>query len=214
MLFILLAQIPAFAKQPTTMNRVEYQCVQHAMPDGTPDLKAPDNYYIKISSTWYLVADSSSLTADADGNRRLHVPGFKFKSYRSFRQDGRATGELADKFKEIHPSSPEDNKNPVGSGASPGTDMVVSRGNRMMYFYIRSAVEKVETHKVGRHQATRWTVENFWSVSAQGIGSNSAPFMPKAESMYGAEPGPHVQGGPVTYGYDPIVWPNDVEVGL
>src|SRR3954467_3159677 len=102
-LVCLHAQASALTRQPLTIDTVSYQCVQKALPNGAPDLAAPDNYYIRVKSHYILFADSDSFAPDSKGTRHVKVPKQDFTTFEDYTETGDARGRLAEAFREILP---------------------------------------------------------------------------------------------------------------
>jgi len=190
-------------RQPTTMEVVGYQRVQHALPDGRPDLKAPDNYYIQTRTQWYLQADSDTLPVDQSGNYQIHLPEMKATLFERYEEKGRAKGKLADAFTEIWPFAKKGTLVERGSMTSGAMDYTRHRKQRVLHWWIRSVTTKVETHTLGKHRATRTLTSTEWSSSTQGW-ETGKPWIPNTDPMVTFEPGKHVVDAP-TYGYSTVV---------
>jgi hypothetical protein len=65
-----------------------------------PSLFSP-NFYIRVRYTWLLLLDSDGVAPDADGTRRLHMDGFTTKDRVEYRQEGRPSEALAERFTEV-----------------------------------------------------------------------------------------------------------------
>lgn len=193
------------------MRLVEYQQVEHALPDGTPDPKAADNHYYRSETTWYVASDSDAVAPDASGTRHMHYPEFKYDSFLKYGQKGRAGYDLALRFTHIIPR-PDAARKPLktGSGTIGAIDYDVHGGNRAQYLLTRTVVEETETHSQGRRRATRTTREAQWGTMFRG-GLPSGPYMAPAESTFFAQSEPHIRAEPVAYGYRPFTLPRDDE---
>ena len=192
------------------MRMVEYQRVQHALPNGVPDLQAPDNFWIRTDTTWYLMLDSEAVVPDASGTKHLHRPEFRYASYVRYAQEGRAPGKLADRFTELWGDRNKLLK--TGSGSIGENDEEVPLGTpRRMTLYARTLVERVEVHSEGKRRVTRKQREALWSLNGEGT-YRKGPYMPEPHSTLGADADPHVRVDPVTYGYGPFKLPKDDDI--
>ena len=200
------APAPVLARQPTTIEFTEYQRVQRPLADGTPDLRAPDNFYIRVRYTWLLLLDSDRVTPEADGTRRLHLDGFTDAYRIEYRQEGRPSKALAERFTEVRPLFNGKSRMETGGTTRGDFDLAVPKGQRHLDYYVHAVVEKVETHTEGRRRVTRTTREAHWSVN--GGGSRAGEVMvPRLDPTVGFEPGEHVRPEAPRYGYGPVSVP-------
>lgn len=192
------------------MEVVGYQRVQHALPDGRPDLDAPDNYWVKTTTQWFLVSDSDDVVPDERGVRHVHVPPFCSKGYVRYDSQGRASKKLLASFKEVtFDGVPLRKPVPDGSGSRSGAlDVEMPKCQRVLYWQVRSVVDEVEAHSEGKRRLTRSMRKAFWSVSTQGW-TVGKPYIPDRRPMVAREPDPHVQVDPPTFGFGPVVLPRD-----
>ncbi|RYG45276.1 hypothetical protein EON79_13025 [bacterium] len=212
---LLLAQTsaPAVTQQPTTMELVGYQRVQHALPDGRPDPAAADNYYVRTRSQWFLITDSDTLPIDADGQRHIVFPERFTREYKIDNQIGELGGAPFTLFKELNYVNPEDRGKRVKSstGRMGGMNFFRPASQRMLFFYIRTVVDQVEVRSVGTKSAIRTSRHSHWGVSSHGWTSGK-PFLPNPEPQvyYQSREG-HVYEPP-TYGYGQVVLPKDYDL--
>lgn len=200
-------QAPALSQQPTTIEITEYQRVQRPLADGTPDPGAPDNFYIRIRYDWLLLLDSDRVAPDADGTRRLHMDGFKTTDRVEYRQEGRPSKALEERFTEVRPLlKGKSSMETGGSTTRTDFDLDVPKGQRHVDYYIRALVEKVETHTEGKRRVTRTTREAHWSIYGGG-GRTGEVVVPQLESTAIFEPGSHVRPLAPRYGYGPVSIP-------
>lgn len=202
MLFALLGlqEPPALPAQPTVIEVVGYQRIQHALPNGRPDTTAPDNFYIRTKSTYFLFADSDNVPPDEAGNRNIQLPKFDIEQYEQYKFEGRETKELSAMFKEVTPFDRNWRKAiKIGGGSLKEVDQPVGVGYRIVIFRIHTVSEKVETHTLGRRKSTRRHLQSYWSGSTNGT-PNHKPFVPRIEKMVWFESGTGLFDPP-TYRY-------------
>ena len=209
MLFALLGlqESPVLPAQPSVIEVVGYQRVQHALPDGHPDLAAKDNFYIRTHSTYYLFADSDTLPSEADGTRTVKLPKFDIEECEQYKVEGRESKELAAMFKEVTPMNGKSTKlAKVGRGWLGEVDQPVGVGQRILIFRIHTVSEQVETHALGRRKSTRRHYQSHWGGSIAGT-PNHKPFVPRIEKMAWFEAGSGLFEPP-TYGYGEFQLPS------
>lgn len=197
-------------RQPTTMEVIGYQRVQHALADGTPDLKASNNFYIRTRTQWFLVLDTDTLPIDGNGNRHVKLLPQKNRTYRKIEETGRIRGKLASMFTEVGaPDRRERGKTVVkGEDSSGGLEFDRPAKQRLLYWRVRSIAERVETHTEGRRRETRTLKETHWGVSSVGWHPGK-PFIPEREPHAIFEARPHVQVDPPTFGFGAVGFPAD-----
>jgi hypothetical protein len=193
-------------QQPTTIEVVEYQRVKNALPNGAPDLAAPENFYIRATSTYYLLFDTDTLPVDQNGNRHIHVDRLEYKTFEVVSQTGHPSRKLAEKFTEVFALWTGKKPMVTGSGSFSGFDQDIPQGQRRVDYLVRTIVEKVETHSEGKRRTIRTSRERHWSISGGGVNGHK-PFLPPMDSLVAFEAGPHVRVDPIKYGYQPVVLP-------
>ncbi|RYG34912.1 hypothetical protein EON81_14215 [bacterium] len=212
---MLLAQVPdaATGQQPTSMEVVGYQRVQHALPDGRPDPSATDNYYVRTRSQWFLMADSDTLPINDKGQHHIVFPERFTREYKIDNQFGELGKGPFGIFKELNYINPEDRGKQVKSswGRMAGMNFFRPASQRMLLFHIRTVVDQVEIRSVGKKSAIRTSRHSHWGVSSQGWTSGK-PFLPKPEpQIYYESTAGHVYEPPV-YGYGQVVVPKDYDL--
>src|ERR1044072_4727878 len=151
---LICLQAPGLTQQPLTVEVVSYQRVQHALPNGAPDLNAPDNHYIKVRLRYVLAVDSDALTADEKGLRHVDAPERRFSYIESFAASGDARGYLAEAFKEVS-SARTFGRRQVGEVTFGRDQQTVSRGARYVAYFCKTTTEEVETHSDRGDRGTR-----------------------------------------------------------
>jgi len=206
LLTLLLSPVLHFQdlRQPTTMEVVGYQRVQHALPDGRPDLDAPDNFYIQTRTQWFLQSDTDSLPLDQNGKYHLQLPKFEATIYERYEEKGKSSGKLGDKFIEVLPQEKKGQFREVGKITSGGMENTGERCQRVLYWRVRSITTKVETHTIGRRRATRTLTSANWSFSSAGWPTGKT-YIPDTDPKVIFESGKHVQVDTPIYGYAPVV---------
>ncbi len=195
--------------QPTTFEVVGYQSVQHALPDGRPDPDAKDNDYVRTKTQWFLILDSNDLPVDASGNRHVVLPALSYRTYRKTEEKGRIRGAFALRFERVNPAprGKLGKARVMGSSGNGALDYEYPAGQRVMYWTVRSVVQRVETHTDGKRRATRSESETNYSIAAQGWYADR-PFVPDREPRINFG-GPKVQVDAPTLGYGKPVLPKE-----
>ena len=198
---------PIPSSQPTTVSYVVYQRVQHALPDGTPDPKAPDNFYIRQTCTWFLTSDTDAITPDATGTKHVHHGGYRWRMFSKFKQQGRLRGGLHDRFTQVYPDGKAVMQ--TGSVSVPACDDAYPSGTgRHVGGVLRTIMERVETHTEGRNRATLIQRENWWAQVGGGMNGHD-PFIPSLDAGVATEAIPSVLAAPPVFGYTPVSLPRD-----
>lgn len=203
-LLCLQAQTDALARQPQTIDVVSYQKVQHAMPDGSPDPAAPDNFYVRIKSHYVLITDSDGHPPDETGTRTVRVPERVYFDYQSFEETGKSTPSLRQAFREVMPPSEKSQwrRHEAGKASFGSVEQRVSSCYRYFVFHRRTEIEEVETHSEGKRRLTRIARRENWG-SHTTVLAKGAIFDPSKERVYWCESKPEVRIDPPVYGYIP-----------
>lgn len=131
-----------------------YYDVENANFDGSPDLKASENYWREISVSTYLVADSQDIIADNEGSRLVVLPELNFYT-KSFAADSHKIGESEKSaFRRITRDIPVAQSLNVDRGWSP-QNTIVKIGSRRMYFVIVRTFTEIEKRLVGKEEIIR-----------------------------------------------------------
>ena len=204
-LLCLQAQATALSRQPLTIDVVGYQQVMHALPNGAPDLAVPDNFYVRVTSHYHVLADSDTAQPDEKGTRTLHKPGVTFEDHEWYEETGRASKELAAMFKEVTPpfNRADYKKHKTSWGSSDPQDQPIYKGNHVVIFERLTTIDKVETHTIGRRHVTRIKHSDGWGFSTTGVREGDT-VDPSGERVYWSSGKTEVRVDPPVYTYEPL----------
>lgn len=147
----------ALTRQPTEVEIVEYRRVQNTLPTGAPDPNTADNFFVRITTRYSLLADSDATSPDSVGTRQFHIPAAKFEDHEWYSEHRRAPRALEASFTQVaRPGNrPDFNKHKTSSGASDALDQPIYKGNHCMAYVCQTTTEEVETHTLGKKHFTR-----------------------------------------------------------
>ena len=204
-LLCLQAQAATLSRQPLTIDVISYQRVLHALPNGAPDLGAPDNFYVRITSHFHVLADSDTVQPDQSGVRTLHKPAVKFEDSEWYEETGRASKELDAKFVEVKPpfNRADRKKHKTSWGSSEAQDQPVYKGNHIVVFERLTTIDSVETHTVGKRRVTRIQHKDGWGFSTTGVREGDI-VDPSGERVYWCTDKSEVRVDPPVYTYEPL----------
>jgi len=200
---VCLSQLKPSA-QPQTIEVVGYQRVLNALPNGAPDPKAPDNFYVKITSHYVLAIDSDRFEPDSKGTRHVVTPRRDWVGLEGWEQSGRETPKMRDAFREVQlPESRSQYRLHKNSwGTSGRLEQDVPSCGRLLTFHRQTIVEAVEIHTDGRRRSRRVHHTEFFGSTTTMVGKDQI-FDPSKDKVYWSDSSPEVRVDPVLYGYVP-----------
>ena len=201
-LLCLQAQSAALSRQPQTIDVVGYQQVMHALPNGAPDPAAKDNFFLRISSHYQVIADSDTVQPDDQGTRAFHIPEVKFEDHEWYDEVGKGPNELIAMFKEVTPpiNRSDHKKHKTGWGSSGAVDQQIHKGTRCIVFERITTIDKVETHMLGKRRMTRTKHSDSCGFSTTGVREGDI-VDPSKERVYWTGDKSEVRVDPPVYSY-------------
>ncbi len=200
-LLLIQAQTP-LTRQPVSIDVTSYQAVQHALPNGAPDLAAPDNYYVRVDSHFVLVLDSNRFPVERDGKRHVHEAAYATLGQDRYEENRPAVGPVSDLFREVLPrANPRLNIDWTSKEVSGPTDNVVSKGNRLRSFRVFTTIQKVEIHSDKKGQIIRKSTQTSVGSMTQG-GYENTIYDPSGERVFWCESKPEVRIDPPKYVFE------------
>lgn len=189
-------------RQPATIDVVSYQAVEHALPNGAPDTKAANNYYVRIKSHYILATDSDWLTPDDKGSRRVTIPARSYEAYERYEETGKASPLLDKAFLQVgRPSNPADFlSRKVRWGARDALSQVIFKGGHLVAYDRLTTVEKIETRSFGKERVTRIQRSTDWGGDVN-LGRQGDVFDPSAEKVFWSDSKPEIRVDPPVYGF-------------
>jgi hypothetical protein len=156
-LAFLATQHADLTKQPTAVELVEYRRVQNALPTGAPDPRAADNFFVRITSRYSLLADSDAINPDPDGTRQFNIPAAKIEYREWYSENKRAPKALEAAFTQVaRPWNRSDfHKHKTAWGSSAAFNQPTCKGNHSVVYVCHATTEEVEVHTLGKKQFTR-----------------------------------------------------------
>lgn len=158
--------------KPVLVNgqMVMYSDVEKALPDGTPDLSAPSNFYIKYTSTAEVLEDSSRHKPLADGTTKFRQKRLVYVTQVDYKETGPACPEHSDLFTTVRPMAKRLNIERTGMLFRPSMEREVSRGYRLLEYFIRTEkmTTEVRTYKGKRiERSTMEVIPSFVSTQVR-----------------------------------------------
>jgi hypothetical protein len=198
-LICLQVQGAILTRQPNTVDVVTYQQVLHSLPNGSPDPFSPDNFFVRQTTHFHLLADSDAVQPDQNGTRSFLIPGMKFEGHEWYEETGKSPKALAASFKLI--SSPfnraDFKKHRTSWGNSDDQVQPIYKGNHGVAYECTTTTDEVETHRIGTKRVTRTKHRDSWSLCVNLV--SEGQFYDPARCVYVDKT--HVCVDPPVYGY-------------
>jgi len=174
-LVCLQVQSSTLTKQPKTVDVVTYHQVLHSLPSGAPDPVAPDNFFMRETTHYHLLADSDWAQPDQNGTRNFLIPGKKFEGHEWYEETSKAPKALDSAFKYIsEPYSRADfKKHKTSWGSSEDQTQPINKCSHCVAYECITTTDEVETHTLGKKRVTRIKHRDAWSLAMNLVGAGT-----------------------------------------